>query len=369
VSSIEQIVVRRLKMPLTTPYKVSRRVFNEFDPIVVEVRDRDGRVGWGETVISKGYTNESQEGGWRFCTGMAEHLVGSTAAQAKAALAPHIDENSHACSILMTALEMIDGNPLLEVREPVEVPLLVPINAMELDAIGPEVEESIAAGFRTLKVKVGFDVDADLARVARIQEAVSGRATLRLDANQGFGRKDACRFAAALDPAGIELFEQPCAKDDWDANAAVAKVSTVPVMLDESIYGVEDIERAARIEGVGYVKVKLKKLGGLNRLEEALGRIWQVGLKPVLGDGVSTDISCWMEACVARSTIKNAGEMNGFLKLRARLFEDDLPFRGGSIRLLPTWRPIVNMPTLEQCTEAVERYTARPRVVFAAQQV
>lgn len=366
MSSIERIVIRRLKMPLTTPYKVSRRVFHDFDPIVVEMRDRDGRVGWGEVVISEGYTNESPEGGWRFATGMAERLVGATTAEAKSVLAPHAHENSHACTVLMTAIEMIEGTPLLEVREAADVPLLAPVHAMALDAIGPEVEESLAGGFRTLKVKVGFEVDGDLARVARIQREVAGRATLRLDANQGFSREDACRFAAALDPTGIELFEQPCAKDDWDANAAVAKVSTVPIMLDESIYGIEEIDRASRIEGVGYVKVKLKKLGGLGRLKEALDRIRAVGLKPVLGDGVSTDISCWMEACVARSTIKNAGEMNGFLKLRTHLFEDDLPFSEGTIRLRPGWSPSINTRALDACTEAVERFATDSRATRAA---
>jgi L-alanine-DL-glutamate epimerase-like enolase superfamily enzyme len=29
----------------------------------------------------------------------------------------------------------------------------------------------------------------------------------------------------ALDPEGIELFEQPCAAGDWDAHLAVARVA------------------------------------------------------------------------------------------------------------------------------------------------
>ena len=65
----------------------------------------------------------------------------------------------------------------------------------------------------------------------------AGRAVIRLDANLGFSREDGCRFASFLDPAGIELFEQPCSSADWETNAAVAAVSTVLVMLDESIYG------------------------------------------------------------------------------------------------------------------------------------
>jgi L-alanine-DL-glutamate epimerase-like enolase superfamily enzyme len=144
-------------------------------------------------------------------------------------------------------------------------------------------------------------------RVKAIQRAIGGRATMRLDANRAFSEADGCRFAAALDPAGIELFEQPCESDEWEANANVAKVSTVPVMLDEPICAIEDIERAATIPNVGFCKLKLKRFGGLDALKAALDKVREVGLEPVLGDGVGIELGCWMEGCVARSTIRNAG--------------------------------------------------------------
>jgi L-alanine-DL-glutamate epimerase-like enolase superfamily enzyme len=198
-------------------------------------------------------------------------------------------------------------------------------------------------------------VDADLARVALVQQAAGGRATIRLDANRGFSRPDGCRFAAALDPHGIELFEQPCDAADWDANAAVARVSTVPVMLDESIYGLEDIERAGAIEGIGFVKLKLKKLGGLDRLDAGLRLIRACGMEPVLGDGVSADIACWMEACVARGTITNAGEFNGFLKPTVRLFATPLRFEDGALRLAPGFVPDIDRKVLADFGVAKER--------------
>ena len=40
-------------------------------------------------------------------------------------------------------------------------------------------EEKLAQGFRTFKIKVGKDVDADLARLAMIQKAVDGRVSGR----------------------------------------------------------------------------------------------------------------------------------------------------------------------------------------------
>jgi L-alanine-DL-glutamate epimerase-like enolase superfamily enzyme len=255
MTRIAEIVLRRLRLKLSTPYKVAGRVFDDFDPIVVEMRDSDGRTGFGETVISEGYTNETPEGGWRFCHEMAERIVGLAPDAAKRSLEPHIRENSHAASVLITAIEMIEGNALLELREPAVVPLLV------------------------------------------------------------------------------------------------------PVMLDESIYGIDEIERAARLKGVGYVKVKLKKLGGLDRLKAALDRMPLVGLKPVLGDGVSTELSCWMEACVARSTIRNAAEMNGFLKVPEQLFAEPLPFADGTIRLPAGWRPRLDATALERTSVAVERFS------------
>jgi hypothetical protein len=35
-------------------------------------------------------------------------------------------------------------------------------------------------------------------------------------------------------------------------------------------------------------------------------------MEPVLGDGLGIELGCWMEGCVARTTIRNAGEFTGF---------------------------------------------------------
>ena len=52
-------------------------------------------------------------------------------------------------------------------------------------------------------------------------------------------------------------------------------------------------------------------------------------MEPVLGNGVACEIGCWMEACVARTLIGNAGEMNGFLKPVTRLLANPVRFDGG----------------------------------------
>jgi len=364
---LRQINLYWVKSPLTVPYKVSYRTFDEFEPIMVEVLDEDGRIGWGEGQISPGSSAETREGGWAFCREHAEKVVGMDVARAIA----HVDNNKKASKVaataLVTAMEMLSGDPILKLDRAVRLPLLTPFNAFDLAGVPAEVERRLEQGFRTLKIKVGKNVDDDLARVAAIQKANKGRARLRLDANRGFTPADGCRFASSLDPDSIMLFEQPCATEDWDGNAAVAKVSTVPLMLDEPIYYAEDVERAAKIKNVGFVKMKLKRTGSLSRLKSCLELAKKRGLEPVLGDGTSLDINCWMEACVARSTIDNAGEYNGFLKAKRSLLENPMGFEKGEMILPAGYVPVIDRKALAAYTVKSERYAAPASSVRAAE--
>jgi L-Ala-D/L-Glu epimerase len=351
-----EIVLRRVRLPLVRPYRLSYRTFTEFEPIIVEARSTDGRVGWGEGHISPGSSSETREGGWTFCREHAAKLIGEDTQAAKPALALAMGRSKVAATALLTAIEMLEGHRLLQLEDDARVPLVTPFHSTEQSGIADEVEGLLAEGFRTFKIKVGTDAEADLKRVGAIQNAVAGRATMRIDANRGYSEDDACRFAAALVPSGIQLFEQPCSAEDWAANAHVARVSTVPLMLDEPICGLADIERAGTMEGVAFCKLKLKRFGGLDLLREALERVRTNGMEPVLGDGLSGEIGCWMEACVARSTIRNAGEFNGFLKPNVRLFAEPLVFASGELTLRRGFVPVIDRDVLKAHELQVERF-------------
>lgn len=356
---IENVIVYHVEFPLVTPYKVSLLTMHMFDPLLVEVHDSDGRVGWGEVLIVPGYTPETVEGAWALGTALGERIIGLDVEAAQALITQQLHRGVGAASALLAALDMLTVHPLLAVPKDREVSLLAPLHATDRARIVEEVERALAEGYRTLKVKAGFDWVSDLRRIQWVQEAVAGRATLRLDANQGFNECDGKSFASALDPRDVELFEQPCHADDWQANAAVAAVSTVPVMLDESIYGIDDIDRASTIPGVALVKLKLKKIGSIDMLSAAIDRIKFLGKTPVLGDGVSIEIGCWMEACVAAHSIDNAGEMNGFLKVQQRLLHNPLEFSNGAIRLPAGYWPIVDQSVLAKHTLRKVRFSAR----------
>ena len=351
------LTLRRLALPLTTPYKLAFGTVADFETILIEARGEDGTTGFGEATILTGYTTETPAGSWKAACKTAGSLTGEDCTTAKDKVAALIPTHPFAATALITSIEMLEGHHLLCHQPGARVPLIAILNAMEEREIEAEIEGHLAAGYGTLKIKVGFDAKRDLERVRFIQGRVGGRALLRIDGNQGYGLDQACSFAAALEPAGIELFEQPCPAGDWDAARAVAATSAVPMMLDESIYGPDDIDRAAELGAARFAKLKLMKLGGLTRLADGLARIERLGMIPVLGNGVAADPGCWMEACVAGHCLSNAGEMNGFLKPRQPLFKRPLTVTEGAMVMEPG-PPEIDPIALEAQTLETVRFPA-----------
>jgi L-alanine-DL-glutamate epimerase-like enolase superfamily enzyme len=283
-------------------------------------------------------------------------VIGKDSSDAKVVIARDIAASKVAATALVTAIEMLEGHPLLTVDRDTRLPLLTPFSSSAPADIEREVEQHLKDGFRTFKIKVGKSAEDDARRVKHIQRAIAGRATMRLDANRAYSEADACRFAMTLDPAGIELFEQPCRAEDWEANSRVASVSPVPVMLDEPICELADVKRASEISNVCFCKLKLKRFGGLDLLREALDAVHECGMEAVLGDGLSSELGCWMEACVARVTIRNAGEFNGFLKPSVRLFSEPLRFVAGELVLPSGFAPTLDAHTLAAHEITSERF-------------
>ncbi len=350
-----RIELRMLRSPLGTPYKLSFGPVDAFDSLLVTIGDGE-RTGIGEATFLPGYSDETAAAGWTRALDLAGRMAGGSLQNAASLAASYHRDAAFTATAFTTACEMLAGHPLLTLAQPVSVPLLAIVNASAPGEFEPEIEAHLAAGYRTLKVKVGFDLEADIARLRDITKFVAGRAALRLDGNQGYNWAEALRFVNALDPDGIELLEQPCAAGDWEAAVAVARISPVPMMLDESIFGIADIERAAALDAASYIKLKLMKAGGVDALVAGLRRIRSLGMTPVLGNGVAADIGCWMEACVAAREIDNAGEMNGFLKPRAGLFRNPQKVEAGAMIL-----PAGGMPAID---EAVLRLLTVRHQVF-----
>lgn len=70
-------------------------------------------------------------------------------------------------------------------------------------------------GCRFVKMKIGSEPERDISRVKAGRDAI-GDATLFVDANGAYSRKQALFFAQRLDELGVAWFEEPVSSDDLD---------------------------------------------------------------------------------------------------------------------------------------------------------
>nr|WP_272956522.1 enolase C-terminal domain-like protein [Kribbella solani] len=159
-------------------------------------------------------------------------------------------------------------------------------------ALAQAARDRVADGFDVLKIKVGTDAAGDIERVKQVRAAVGTGPRLRLDANQGWTRRDAVTVIRALEDAGcaIELVEQPVAAADLDGMAWVTDRVGTPILADESVFGVRDLVNVIRRGAADLVNVKLAKCGGLAPARTLL--------ELARAHGVGAIVGCMMEGHV-----------------------------------------------------------------------
>jgi muconate cycloisomerase len=117
-------------------------------------------------------------------------------------------------------------------------------------------------GFDQIKLKVGINGQDDVYRLNLVRRRVGPRIRLRIDANEAWRPAEAANRIKALEPFGISSVEQPVAHEEAAALPALRRQISTPVMLDESLCGLADAQRAARENLCDQFNLRLSKCGG-----------------------------------------------------------------------------------------------------------
>lgn len=127
-----------------------------------------------------------------------------------------------------------------------------------------QAQNYVARGFRDLKIRVGAsDFARDLARLRLLRERFGETVKLAADANGAWSLAEAPARLDALAKYGLAYVEQPVAPTGFDVLAQLADRSPLPIMLDESVAGEDDVRQLARGGHKLMAHLKLVKLGGL----------------------------------------------------------------------------------------------------------
>lgn len=124
------------------------------------------------------------------------------------------------------------------------------------------------AGFRTFKIKVGRDIESEIAKIVAGRRILD-KCVFYIDANQGFNVRQSSAFIQALAAEGLRpaFMEQPVTRADLEGLAKLRRELPVPVCADESLHSLTSAEKIIRMKGAQILNIKLAKFGIFEAME------------------------------------------------------------------------------------------------------
>lgn len=317
---ISTIDVHLLDLPLVEPFAASHGTTTTRTIVVVRLV-ADGSVGWGEcsALPAATYSPESAAGSYRLLSEqlLPELLSGSWSAEDPERRLADLATRLGPAPMAIAAVEMALLDAELQASgislarwlgaDRQMIPAGVSLGLDRPEGVVERAAGLVADGYRRLKVKIqpGHDrsvLDALLAEptIAAVEPEI------QLDANGAYGPDD-LDLLVGLAEAGADALEQPLAPAEVDAAARLVErlaalpigtASTgprvgdrpVPVVADEAVTTIEDVERLSDRGALTGVSIKPARVGGLLTARAIHDRCRAKGLAATAGGMLETGL-------------------------------------------------------------------------------
>lgn len=314
---ITGIALGKLKVALKTPFKTALRRVDHMEDVVIVLETDTGHRGYGSapatavitgethgsiieairTMIAPSIIGEEIRNLNRIVTLIQKSIFGNFSAKAAVEIALY---DLFAQSFAAPLYRVLGGG------EPV-ISTDITISVDYIDKMVEDAIRAVDAGFEALKIKVGKDLALDIQRVKAIAAAISDRALLRLDANQGWTPKQTVMALRELENSGIalEFVEQPVRGDDVQGMKYITERVSTAVMADESTFGPKEVIDLIQMRGADIINIKLMKTGGVASAINIADIASLYGIECMIGCMMETSIgvSAAAHVAVAKSNI------------------------------------------------------------------
>lgn len=309
---IKRIRAYRVDLPLHEgSYKWSGgKSVSVFDSTVVEVETDAGVAGWGEVCpLGPFYLPAYAHGVRAGIVELGQHLLGEDPLQVgklnrrmDAALKGHAYVKSGIDMACWDILGKATGQPLcilLGGRYGEDFGLYRAISQESPEAMAQRVAQYRSEGYTRFQLKVGGDADVDIERIRAVRALLKPGDRLIADANTGWLMHDAMRVVRAVRDIDVYI-EQPCLS--YDECLSIRRHCDHPFVLDEVIDSMDMILRGHADRAMDVVNLKISKLGGLTRIQQARDLCVSLGVAMTLEDSWGGDIITAAIAHLAHST-------------------------------------------------------------------
>ena len=146
-----------------------------------------------------------------------------------------------------------------------------------IDAVDVMVDKMKETPWPIYKIKLGTEHDVKI--ITELRKHTSS--VIRIDANAAWKADEALEKINAFKHLGVELIEQPLAKDDWDGMKFLFKRSPLPLFADESCVAENDVQKCHKhFHGIN---IKLTKCSGITPARRMITKARELDMKIMLG--------------------------------------------------------------------------------------
>ncbi len=282
---------------------------------VVRITTRDGAQGFGEACpLGSTYLPAFGEGARAALRELAPALIGADATNL-AEIHHRMDGRLRGHGYAKSALDIacwdafgrLTGQPvsaLLGGALQGELPLYVAIPLGPPARMAEFVARERATGIRNFQAKLGADPADDAARVLAVLDATGPGDAVTGDANGAWRRQDAIMAARLLEGAQRFRLEQPC--PTLEECVAVRRLTTLPMVLDEVIVDLPTLVRAAGLDAMDQVNLKIGRVGGLLPARLMRDTAVSLGIRLMIEDSWGGDVTTAAVAHLAAGTPPDA---------------------------------------------------------------
>jgi L-alanine-DL-glutamate epimerase-like enolase superfamily enzyme len=274
---ISNVELFPITVPLTQPIGHAFGTRKEGRFVVIKIGTDEGFEGIGcGSVLYNGYIMDCQESVMAKLIDLSKNVLLGSNPLHTGMILDKVDKAMRGNSITKAhvdyALHDLKGKildvPVYDllgglVRETMQTEWIVTLDTPEKQA--ESAQKYLAAGFVSLKLKPGVELNMAVKRFRAVREAVGSEVEIAIDLDGVLNAHDSLRLIKALEPYNLHYAEQPVTKHDLRGFVHVRSKTDVPIVADESAWSVEELVALINANACDMCHLSLDRIGGFRK--------------------------------------------------------------------------------------------------------